>query len=181
VRIYTFGLSNYDNELVDAFCGDYGQAWVSEPDLRKAFERHRIYNVNIFSDVRDFGDPQSGSLRGHIGVHPEILQRFLASGVWSKWIYELKARVNEELKGADDIGVAFYCKAGKHRSVAGARFLEHFVKRMGCDCVVEHLCKKDWKSTCKGNCEECKEDSQSEKRLIREHTLERAALQWEKA
>merc|ERR1712060_399376 len=149
------------------YSGDYGQAWVNDQTLRKALGRHNIHNVHIFNDVRGFGDPQSGSLRGHIGVHPDILQRFLASGMFSEWVYDLKWKVTEAFKSADDIGVAFYCKAGKHRSVAGARFLEHFVKRMGYDCKVEHLCKNTWKSTCKGNCEECSEQSPNEKRHIR--------------
>merc|ERR1712060_987238 len=55
--------------------------------------------------------------------------------------------------------VAFYCRAGKHRSVACSVILEHIFRAEGWDCPApKHLSSPKWsKGCCKGQCYECKE------------------------
>uniref|UniRef100_A0A7S4SS05 RapZ C-terminal domain-containing protein n=1 Tax=Alexandrium monilatum TaxID=311494 RepID=A0A7S4SS05_9DINO len=182
VRIFTFGLETLDNTLVD-FCQDFdrqgAEAIVPEVLLREVLGRRVNTRVDMLCDARVFSDPGSSNLSGHIGQHPDILSRISAMAAFPRWVEDVKAHVAHRLGGSAEASVAFYCKSGKHRSVACAWFLQHFCKHEGWDCEVRHLCQSSWHRTCRGMCEECREPSTRSDQ--RELALDRALQWWQRA
>jgi len=177
IHIYTFGLENYHPELthhVRGFEGyDYG-ASVDDELLRRIFVEREKKGIDVFSDVRLFCDPSS---RGHIGVHPEILKTMASNRHFPGWLGDLRKEVFRAFQKSWEIHVAFYCRSGKHRSVAGARFLEHCAKTEGWMCCQNHLCRDRWRHTCRGLCAECNEQFPNR---ARDEALQRAWGFWQR-
>lgn len=176
VRVFTFGLENFNEEVVD-YCQDYdrrgAEAVVPEALLRKALAKRVPVTIHAVCDTRIFSDPGTSNLKGHIGQHPEILYRISSMGSFPGWVEGIKDVVMKTLKSCGEVAVAFYCKSGRHRSVACAWFLEQFCKHEGWKCQVAHLCQSSWKTTCRGECEDCRENSEKidQREMAKNHAI----------
>ena len=177
VQIYTFGLQNFDPELVN-LCADIDGCVrdrnIDVDILQKMFQKHGKSNIDVFKDVRVFTDRSS---RDHTGVHPEILRTMARDRNFPRWLETLRSDVLAAFQASNEVRVAFYCRKGKHRSVAGARFLEHCARAEGWACSTTHLCSKHWKGTCRGQCAECSEKADSS---VREEALLAAWRWWQR-
>jgi len=179
VTIYTFGLEKLDSELVN-MCADVdgGGAFlrVETAKLHEIFRRHVKGDVHVFKDTRSFFDPSNVQ---HIGVHPTILSGMVANRGFRRWLASLRDEVKQAASQTNHIRVAFYCKSGRHRSVAGARLFKHCAEAEGWGCEqVEHLSRKHWKHICQGTCAECREDAESSERT---EALRKALAWWRDA
>ncbi len=55
-----------------------------------------------------------------------------------------------------EVGIALYCRAGKHRSVAGGIILRHILGAEGWSGGLRHLSRESWaRHCCHGRCAAC--------------------------
>lgn len=178
IHVFTLGLMNTETELVNLCCSSDGN-WVnvSDREMREALVRLNAGDVQVVSDMRRFCDPAAvGTLTRHIGTHPETMRRMTNTRHFGPWLRGLRMSIKEVLdrqRKDREVRVALYCRSGKHRSVAGARFLEHIAEAEGWAYKVEHLASKSWKNICRGHCEECQGSPE-----IREEALTEALRIW---
>ena len=165
LHIFTFGLEKLGPFLAD-ICRNYArggaEALISVEMLRMALRRRGVGEVSLIHDTRRFRDPAgvgslSRSLRNHVGIHPENLRGMVQHRAFSGWIRHLRDDVMEAFRDAAELSLAFYCKSGRHRSVAAARFMQHFAEFEGWSVQVEHLSRFGWGRTCSGLCAECRD------------------------
>jgi len=171
VSLVTFGLEKLDPELYGLVHDQGGgaRAWIPDEDLRVAMQR-KGFRAHVIVDVRAFPDPDCLSLRGHTGYHHEIIARLVRHQNFRRWLAKLKADFDRSASAARasaqgaggwhlaDLGVALYCKSGKHRSVAGAIIMRHILLEEGWSCPdMRHLSQNLWgRRCCGGLCEECR-------------------------
>ena len=166
VHTVTFGLENMDSRLYDMCAGQGAHIQVEEKVLDAALKRRKI-DADVILDARMFPDPDSQNLRRHSGRHHGIITRLCEHRNFDGWLWHAKqvilracqrkcAQVGMDRK-AWCVTVALYCRSGKHRSVAGARIIEHILASAGFESVpVTHLSQSRWGSSmCKGMCFEC--------------------------
>eukprot|EP00927_Polykrikos_kofoidii_P051760 TRINITY_DN45556_c0_g1_i1.p1 TRINITY_DN45556_c0_g1~~TRINITY_DN45556_c0_g1_i1.p1 ORF type:complete len:558 (-),score=101.37 TRINITY_DN45556_c0_g1_i1:107-1780(-) len=188
LEILTFGLEFLEPVLRENCYGDAAWKKVPEEDLRQALMRAREPHVNVIIDARPFDDPEARSLTKHSGMHPDIIARIVQHQRFGKWLHDLKSNVTWALEEANKkvqskmplLRVAIYCKAGRHRSVAGAIILRHILHAEGWQCnrPLRHLSQKDWpKGMCKGNCDACRSPT-GEKLETRNTALNDALEKW---
>jgi len=81
---------------------------------------HHMQEQAIVFDVRNFKDPAAGNLKHHDGRHDEIIDRIRRHSAFPALVASLRTRIAQELQlsGSTSIKVVFYCKSGRHRSVA---------------------------------------------------------------
>jgi len=132
--------------------------------------QRRGFRAHVIVDARAFPDPDCLSLRGHTGCHHEIIARLVRHQNFRRWLAKLKADFDRSAAAARasaqgagwgnlaDLGVALYCKSGKHRSVAGAIIMRHILLAEGWSCPdMRHLSQNFWgRRCCGGLCEECR-------------------------
>lgn len=168
MRILTFGLENWDSELVSEFCkrDPHEQLSVKFPDedLHAALARNREPKVDLVVDSRCFPDPDARSLTHHYGRSPEIIRRICDNSNFFRWLVDLKrafekarAAAQPAQNGLVEMTIAFYCKKGKHRSVACSYICCEIFRREGWLCgEPKHLSRKGWNKTCAvQNCSNC--------------------------
>lgn len=161
VRLLTFGLENCVAELIERCCAHPSggaSIQINEDELRTALRRGVGENVDVVVDARRFPDPDAYSLTRHIGVHHEIIARLVRHRNFPRWFKGVKQQFLDLAGATASMSMAIYCKAGKHRSVAGATILEHCLREEGWDCSLRHLSQTQWnkKYCCQGLCEECR-------------------------
>mmetsp|Transcript_47663 Transcript_47663/g.153302 ORF Transcript_47663/g.153302 Transcript_47663/m.153302 type:complete len:729 (-) Transcript_47663:115-2301(-) len=178
-RIFTLGLENSERELVDS-CNGVGGATlhVTKDVIRGAMQRLNLGRVEVVADARQFSDPAAiGALTRHLGMHPEIMKRMVDFRPFGHWIREIRDEVNAARKTSETVGIAIYCRKGKHRSVAGSWFVEHCLKADGWTVTMQHLAEKRWEKCCRGQCAECRGLEPSV--ANREEALAEALRQWQ--
>ena len=187
VSLVTFGLERLDEELAKHVFqqGGGARASIDDDDLRLALRRSVGFRADVVVDARHFPDPDSHSLRRHTGHHPEIISRIVRHRNFREWLTAVKAEfvVAAEAREANaradgsiyaDVGVAVYCRSGKHRSVAGALVLKCALEAEKWLCPeARHLSQKTWYRCCRGLCPECTERPES-----LQETLLRAREVW---
>ena len=137
-------------------------------------QRNRVENVDLVFDVRTFHDPDCEWNR-HIGAHPEILHRMTTSPGFRYFLRDVRREVLSAFRSRQALRVAFYCKRGRHRSVAASRVLKHIGTMEGWDVTCVDLCTHAWYTTCKGECQACCEENDDQRRRL---ALLRAWQQW---
>lgn len=172
VSLVTFGIEKLDEELAEeAFVlGGGARARIEEPVLRTALQRSNGFRADVIVDARQFPDPDCFSLRGHTGNNPEIISRIVRHRNFRRWLGALKAdflaaaderaaQAEAEGSGHVEVGVAVYCKSGKHRSVAGGIVLKYILEAERWPCrEIRHLSRKTWGyRCCQGLCPDCLE------------------------
>lgn len=186
LRLFTFGLETTDNELFDVCYNTRGggaSGRIQEEALREAMQRAGAGDVQVLVDTRAFSDPAAiGHLTRHLGTHPETMRKMSEMRNFPRWLQHLAEDIRGQLKRqrlaegtVREVRVAFYCRSGRHRSVAGCRFLEHIARAEGWECRVRHLSQMQWSKTCKGRCEECEGVDPDR---LREETLNKALGLW---
>lgn len=176
VELATFGLELCDEELTASYDKDSGggaSVQIEETELLAALERRTSLRFDLVVDARRFPDPDAMVLTRHTGVHHAIIARLVRHRNFPRWLGDVKRRLlalaigrSSGLRGAGagafvdsaPLRVAIYCKAGKHRSVAGAMILWYVLEQDGWDCVEPtHLSRARWGSfCCKGLCQGCR-------------------------
>ena len=154
ITIYTFGLDNWAQ--VRARDATHNR-------LKGLFEIKGIRDVDVFNSTLLFN---ARSYTGHIGIHPEILLNITYDASFLDWLHSLRSNILESLAQSRDITVAFFCRHGTHRSVAGAYFLQHIAEQEGWTTCTRHLCEDHWAHTCKGQCRDCVSGSASRVRAL---------------
>ena len=149
-------------------------------DLKSALCDVGIHNVALFVDVRNFPDPDAGNkgLHGHTGNHHSIISGIVKHPQFSKTLLLVKNWWKQTVKSPSysDVAIAFYCKAGRHRSVAWASIVHHIFNSGIVESVeVFHQSFHDghWKFLCTEKCAECCQKSD-----IRDKALELALSTW---
>lgn len=153
-----------------------------------------IANVESFVDVRNFPDPEAAvmGLTKHNGHHPDIIAgivrhpEFYATLELVKraWL-EVLDRVIDRVDGSHapiyvkaPLTIAFYCKSGRHRSVAWACIMYYIFNRGltegKVDLVHVSMQRGHWKHLCKPGCEHCDKESE-----VRDRALLLAWVMWE--
>ena len=171
VSIVTFGLEKLDGELSVEVESLGGGVWatLSENSLQAALWRSWRFRADLVVDARGFPDPAACAAGyGHTGHHPEIMQRIMNHKNFRTWLRQVKHRfliaaenrfaMTRAANGSCvDVGLALYCKSGKHRSVATALILRHILRMEQWGVAeVRHLSQKYWRGVCvPGRCDEC--------------------------
>jgi len=162
VFIVTFGLEQLDGELSEEVDWLGGGAWarLGENRLQAALLRSRGFRADLVVDARGFPDPASiGAGYGHTGHHPEITQRIMNHFNFRPWLRQVKHRfLIAASSSCSDVGLALYCRSGKHRSVATALILRHILQMEQWRVAeVQHLSQEFWgRKVCDPDrCDEC--------------------------
>lgn len=135
----------------------------------------------IVVDCRDFYDAQnSAHLHGHIGLHPAVLRSVVDHPAFPRWFSSLHrnlmSRVEQRHSPTFGISIIFFCRSGKHRSVACRRIVEHIMHNDSRFHLTRvHDCT-DWGKYACGACGECRADPAG----VRLHALERASALWQR-
>jgi len=157
------------------------EAWIPDCILKSVLQRHGAGNVDLIVDCRVFKEPGRRELRSHIGQHPEILSGIFAGWNFHGWLKVFGYSLRKTLEGSDEVSVAFYCKSGKHRSVAASFFCKHIVESEGWTCAhLQHLSSANgWSNCCKGTCDECKAGAEAVIQVRREEVLTQLQRLWQ--
>ncbi|CAE7250330.1 rpfC [Symbiodinium pilosum] len=92
------------------------------------FNKHHMQEQAIVFDVRDFHDPGAGELKFHDGRHDEIISRILRHSAFPELMVSMRRRIVEQLSQRQaSIKIVFYCKSGRHRSVACGTLLHYIL------------------------------------------------------
>ena len=108
--------------------------------------------------------PKDRSLFGHCGRHDTTL----ATAQGHPRFGELVERCAKRLKGTPkELLWSFYCKQGRHRSVAVAMLISKAMAGLGARVVVEHIEHRNggWKNLCH-DCAFCAYGTQEKARLV---------------
>jgi hypothetical protein len=170
VSLVTFGIEKLDAELAKeaSRLGGGARALIGEPTLRTALLRSHGLLADVIADARQFPDPDCHNLRGHTGNNPEVIRRIVRHDNFRRWLGALKADFRSAAQarsaqaevarsGHVEVGVALFCRAGKHRSVACAIILAHILGAVGWSCLgPRHLSRGSWgRRCCLGQCADC--------------------------
>ena len=146
-------------------------------------ELHRCHRIQADAvlDVRRFNDPDQHRFgRGHTGMHSQILTRIVGHELFHHWFMESINRIREATlqirRDNRDVGVAVYCNAGKHRSVACSIILAVSLPTFGFAVAGPpmHLAQPSWSKDqyfCQGGCEDCVNEFDTAQRLLIERKL----------
>ncbi len=169
VKIIFFGLSNCSvRQGVTPHAHALQQWWASsgtrgrvpqellENMLRESGKAEPT-DVTVFFDCRIFHDPNGGALRGHVGVHPDIASGLLQAHLFRPFWGDVKRTLQPALRaGPHDVAIGFYCRSGKHRSVALAHLAHGVLSRTHRASPPDGLQQENaWRRTCRGCCSEC--------------------------
>ena len=165
VTLVSFGLERLDDtlaELVDSLGGGV-RAIVADDTLQRALKRSVGFRADVIIDTRSFDDPNRNCGLGHTGHHPDIISRVVRHHTFRDWLAGVQRQIFAastgcEVKANADLGVALYCKSGKHRSVASSFILKYIFEAEGWMCPeVHHLSQLAWGryNCCRGLCSEC--------------------------
>jgi hypothetical protein len=129
-----------------------------------------IVTIGVAIDCRMLRDPAKGSLVQHIGTHGEIMKRFVAHPGFPAWLDEVFLKYEQMVlsakyamrHGAARVRcvVSFYCKSGKHRSVAGSMIWYHILQstpHLLQAQTIRHHCEHRWQG-CGRGCPACYAD-----------------------
>ena len=120
-------------------------------------------------DCRLPHDPQNDRYaRNHTGTLPETIAGFVDNGRFKTWLQETLMKVESGIevvvapRGGDGVPpgrlvVAFFCKRGHHRSVAGATTFAHVLQATSDSWhpMTTHLCEQLWDVSCGTDCPKC--------------------------
>jgi len=176
VQLLTFGLESFDQDLYDMCCRSFGGgacARIPNDTLHRALRRKDL-KVDVFVDARNFPDPECRTLTRHTGHNHEIIARLVGHRNFQSWLGSVKVDFHQACAQGGNAGsdlqltIAVYCRAGKHRSVAGAIVLQHILTQEGWECPMpRHLSQSRWsKACCKGNCQDCRYPPPSHKDVL---------------
>lgn len=174
VMLFSFGLETFEEELAEKcyrHLGGGASIKFSDSDIQAALSRKSFDARAIVVDARSFPDPEAMYLRGHTGHHHAIISRICDHKNFRRWLAGVKRKFLDAVcaepqasglsttSHALPLTMAFYCRVGKHRSVACSQILEHILRAEGWDCPVpRHLSSPRWgKKCCHGQCHECRE------------------------
>jgi len=119
------------------------------------------FHADVVIDARLFHDPgQEDVGHGHTGMHRDILTRIAFHPDFYTWYQRqihrvLAAPPQHRRHDCMDVGLAIYCTAGKHRSVAASIFLEVGLRNRGFAVAVTHHLSRDSWPACHGTCRQC--------------------------
>jgi len=143
------------------------------------YRRHQVH-ADVVLDVRCFNDPEQHRFgRGHTGMHSQILTRIVGHELFHHWFMESINRIRvatlQVRRDNRDVGVAVYCNAGKHRSVACSIFLAVSLPTFGFAVAGPpmHLAQPSWPKSdfCQGGCEDCRNAFDTAQRLLIERKV----------
>jgi len=174
VSLASFGLEQLDSTLTEhvRISGGGASAIVADDILQHALERSRHFRADVIIDARGFPDPNGHCASGHIGFHPEIISRVVRHKNFCRWLEKVQRQIFDastvcEVKASADgmryadVGVALYCKSGRHRSVACSLILQYILAAEGWRCPeVHHLSEWTWRHDA-ARCSECSGKPQS--------------------
>ncbi len=130
-------------------------------------------------DCRAFNDPEARRERGHVGLHPRIVEKVVTHRKFSRWLVNLKVgwarAMNDAAKGSTVV-LLCYCKSGRHRSVACALIAGHLFEvttGMPAPETVDHVCRQHWARLCGPQCRWCTVADEE-----RDMALKQAREQW---
>lgn len=126
----------------------------------------------VVYDMRGFADPQAFSLRSHDGRHPEILRIMVAHRDFQLFAKAMQGSAMCSLDCNTSVQVVLFCKAGKHRCVAGAEIMAQVCRTQGADVTVVHS-KLEKGFACR--CVQCNDQD------YRRATLDEAVAMWTQA
>lgn len=156
LRIVTFGLENCNAELA-AHCKSlrYGGAFAQVPDatLRAALGRMGYPSVNVLCDCRIFPDYGQERLRGHPGGHPVTVAQVARHDNFRPLLRSIHEQWGAPSTESARV-MAFFCKSGKHRSVAVATILKRICEEEGLEVDLRHLSCTRWHGQ-HGSCAAC--------------------------
>ncbi len=150
---------------------------LDTPALVRAALSATGHHCDLAVDTRCLHDPEG--LSEHLGVHPENIRQVvsnpaLKSEVFRQVLVFLRRLQRRE---EDEVFVAFYCKSGRHRSVACSCIFERIFADMSWSVLeTQHLSSWCWewvKCQRRGVCRACFSPS-----ALREKVLGEALLLW---
>ena len=162
-------------------CGLWSE-WILEDNLVAGLSKLIGHDVHYMIDCRPITDPNHDKrLRGHIGLHPDILMAIGAHELFGQILVGVHDML-QALTPADVVlRIVCYCRSGRHRSVAVATLLAHVLPHAlptTANVVVQHASKWAWaggarqQPTCQGACLECQD------REAQAHGFDLALTQW---
>ena len=145
----------------------------------------------VVVDCRLPHDPHTDlHARDHSGTLPQTIQGFVHNVAFKSWLKETLRKVESGIEavvvppGGDGVPpggdfsrlvVAFFCKRGHHRSVAGATIFAHVLQATSDSWypMTTHLCEQLWDVSCGTDCPACYNRSD-----VRDAALAAARDEW---
>ena len=169
-------------EVVQRF---WQRSSLQDEALREALVEAQLVNrkkdVIFLVDTRVFTDPGRGANRRHCGTHDDILNGFVYHRKFNRFLHVLASihtYIATRYNPNSEYVLAFYCKSGRHRSVAASTIAAHLS-----ECTPDlpsptntfHACARYWYMLCGGSqqCARCHEQNHA-----RNAALARARQAW---
>merc|ERR1712194_233125 len=113
----------------------------------KRYSWARPHDLDLDWDLLLFRDPAAGPLKDHDGRNPEIMIRLVHHEGFADWLRDARQEfehkreqlASEPWRRSKGISIGFFCKAGRHRSVAGALLFQHIAQQEGYKTTLRHL------------------------------------------
>ena len=130
----------------------------------------RPTDILVIVDCRMFADPSGRTDRLHIGLHDTKVSNFvnMPNNALARWMGGFKAQIlqaHHRLQPGCRLLILTYCRKGAHRSVSGAKVLDHCVRRElnGTHVLPMHHFSKlhEWRKSYCGECRTCIDSSNS--------------------
>ena len=132
--------------------------------MRELNSKKDLGPIRVVSAL-SLGDPNHDKqLTVHVGRHADIIKGMIDHWVNTNYFNDLVTLVTGGLKEAirsekSCLILAFYCKSGKHRSVAAAEIVAVLLMHLPqVTVLIDHLSSAEWQTTpgCKGACQACR-------------------------
>jgi len=110
--------------------------------------------------------------KGHIGTNPMIMAKATNSPHFMLWIEKAKMTIQKDMQSSTGNAEIFItCATGTRRSVAAAALLKPVLEKMeGYRALpLENVSKTEWQQTCNGECPECANDEDVNRKLSMKH------------
>ena len=108
----------------------------------------------ILKSLHRVDNPQRDkSLQGHIGINRRMILQLLNYEPMQTAVLSAAVQALRSQKAA----VIFECSQGRHRSVGAAGILYQLLQPLIPKMKLVHASSRNWRSTCQGQCRECKQ------------------------
>ena len=173
VNVFTGGYRNLGMRITRNMANDVLRTEVQKVvnefhEYRKA-PIHFAYNCVGEDDIS-----KDDVLHRHWGENWKIMEKLIDTETIYGVIWDLRSNYYTfRSKGYKVMNVAFWCRGGKHRSVACALLARWVLEEAGCKVgFVRHLCKHMWPKNFCTTCPDCGEQAAEKRQRFKEQVLD---------
>ena len=108
----------------------------------------------------------------HVGTNPKIMAKAMTSTHFLLWMEKAKVKIQKAMqRSTSDAEIFITCATGTRRCVAAAALLKPVLEKMEGYKVlpVENVSNTEWQQTCNGECPECANEEDMNRKLSIKH------------